>query len=97
MPTRVSPFDWTDRGIGNVGDTHQRYEGSQRLRDGHGARLERIYRKVGLYYLVATAEASDEESITAFVLEVACAGNIRTTTLRARDQEKMSGIIRRFG
>ncbi len=97
MPTFVSLFNWTDQGIRNVRDTVQRYEGSKELQDKHGVRLEGIYWTVGPYDLVAIAEAPDAESITAFLLELASAGNLRTTTLRAYDREEMSGIIQRLG
>jgi len=46
---------------------------------------------------VAIAEASEEESITAFLLELASAGNLRTTTLRAYEHEEMSEILERLG
>jgi uncharacterized protein with GYD domain len=97
MPTYVSLFNWTDQGIRNVRDTVQRYERSQELQDKHGVSLEEIYWTVGSYDLVAIAEAPDEESITAFVLELASAGNLRTTTLRAYNRDEMSGILERLG
>jgi uncharacterized protein with GYD domain len=97
MPMYVSLFNWTDQGIRNVKDSVQRYERSQVLQDKHGVRLEQIYWTVGPYDLVAIAEASEEESITAFLLELASAGNLRTTTLRAYDREEMSGILDRLG
>ena len=78
-------------------DTVQRYERSQDLQDKHGVRLEHIYWTVGHHDLVAVAEASDEESITAFFLELASAGNLRTIMLRAYDRDEMSGILGRFG
>jgi len=97
MPTYVSLFNWTDQGIRNVRDTVQRYERSQEQQDKHGVSLQQIYWTVGPYDIVVIAEAPDEESITAFLLELASAGNLRTTTLRAYDREEMSGIIQRLG
>jgi uncharacterized protein with GYD domain len=97
MPTYISLFNWTDQGIRNVRDTVQRYERSQDMQDKHGVRLENIYWTIGPYDLVVIAEASDEESITAFLLELASAGNLRTTTLRAYDRDEMSGILERLG
>ncbi len=47
MPTYVSLFNWTDRGIRNVRDTMQRYERFKELQDKHGVRLEGIYWTVG--------------------------------------------------
>ena len=97
MPTYVSLFNWTDQGIRNVRDTVQRYERSQELQDKHGVTLEHINWTVGPHDLVVIAEASDEESITAFFLELASSGNLRTTTLRAYDRDEMSGILGRLG
>ena len=56
-----------------------------------------VYWTVGPYDLVCLIEAPDDESATAFLLEVSSAGNIRTTTLRAYDREEMSGILERLG
>ena len=97
MATYLVLFNWTDQGIRNVRDTVQRYERSQELQDKHGVRLEQIYWTVGPYDMVSIAEASDEESISAFLLELASAGNLRTTTLRAYDRDEMSGILERLG
>ncbi len=97
MPTYISLFNWTDQGIRNVRDTVQRYERSQELQDKHGVRLENIYWTVGPYDIVATIEAPDDESATAFLLELGSLGNIRTTTLRAYDRDQMSSILGRLG
>ena len=97
MATYLVLFNWTDQGIRNVRDTVQRYERSQELQDKHGVRLENIYWTVGPYDMVSIAEASEEESITAFLLELASAGNLRTTTLRAYGRDEMSGILERLG
>ena len=97
MPSYVFLSNWTDQGIRNVRDTVQRYDRTLELQDKHGVRVEHIYWTVGPYDIVGIAEASDEESITAFLLELASAGNLRTTTLRAYDREEMSGIIERMG
>ncbi len=97
MPTYVTLLNWTDQGIRNVRDTVDRFERFAELADKHGGRLEQTYWTVGPYDIVAVAEASDEESITAFLLELASAGNLRTTTLRAYDREEMSGILERLG
>jgi uncharacterized protein with GYD domain len=43
------------------------------------------------------SEFSDDESATAFALELGAAGNIRTTTMRAFGQDEMSAIIARTG
>ena len=97
MPTYVSLINWTDQGIRNVRDTMERADRSNELADRHGVRLEQLYWTVGPHDLVSIAEAPDEESIIAFLLELSSAGNVRTTTLRAYNREEMSRIIERLG
>ena len=63
----------------------------------YGVSHEQIYWTVGPYDMVFIAQAPDEESITAYLLEVASAGNLRTITLRGYNREEMSGILERIG
>ena len=97
MPTYISLFNFTDQGIRNVRDTADRYDRSKELAQKHGVRFEPVYWTVGPYDIVAIAEAPDEESVSAFFLELSSAGNLRTTTLRAYDREEMSSILQRLG
>ena len=97
MATFISLVNWTDQGIRNVKDTIQRYQSGEELANKHGVSNEHIYWTVGTYDMVFIAEAADVESITAYLLEVGSAGNIRTTTLRAYNREEMNQILQRFG
>ena len=97
MPTYVSLLNWTDQGIENVADTVTRYERAAELANRHGVRIEQIYWTVGPYDIVLIAEAPDEESFTAYLLELGSAGNVRTTTLRAHNRDEMSSILERLG
>jgi uncharacterized protein with GYD domain len=97
MPTYVSLVNWTDQGIRNVRDTMERSQRTEELAQKYNVRIEQIYWTVGPHDIVIIAEASDDESATAFLLELGSAGNVRTTTLRAYSREEMSGIIERIG
>ena len=97
MPTYISLLNFTDQGIRTVRDTLDRTARATELAEKHGARLVQTYWTVGAYDLVAVLEAPDDESVTAFVLEVGSAGNVRTSTLRAYNREEMAGIIQRIG
>jgi uncharacterized protein with GYD domain len=97
MPTYVVLMNWTDQGIRNVRDTVNRREQADALAQKHGATLEQVYWTVGPYDIVSVLEAPDDESVTAVLLELGTAGNLRTTTLRAYDREQMSGILQRLG
>jgi uncharacterized protein with GYD domain len=97
MPTYVALVNWTDQGIKNVRETVERAGAGAGLAQKHGGSLEQIYWTVGPYDIVAILEAPDDESATAFAIELGSAGNVRTTTLRAYDSEEMSGILERLG
>ena len=46
--------------------------------------------------LLTVFEAPDDEALSAHLLEIGSLGNVRTTTLRAYDEEQMSGILQRL-
>ena len=97
MPHYVLLVNWTDQGIKNVKGTVERTDDVAKLAEKHGGRLVQSYWTVGPYDLVAIGEAPDDESATAFALELGLVGNVRTTTMRAYDREQMSGIVQRLG
>ncbi len=97
MPHYVVLANWTEQGIRNVKGTVERTGDVARLAEKHGGRLVQSYWTVGPYDLVGIAEAPDDESASAFALELSSSGNIRTTTMRAYDREEMSGILGRLG
>lgn len=97
MPTYVALINWTDQGIGNVSDTLQRADGADQLGEKHGVQPEHLYRTVGPYDLVGVLEAPDQESVSAFALELGASESVRTNILRAYEREEMSGIVERLG
>jgi uncharacterized protein with GYD domain len=97
MPHYVLLVNWTDQGIRNVKGTVERTDDVAKLAEKHGGRLVQSYWTVGPYDLVAIGEAPDDESASAFALELGLVGNVRTTTMRAYDREQMSGIVQRLG
>jgi uncharacterized protein with GYD domain len=97
MPTYVTLMNWTDQGVSNVRDTVHRRGQADELAHKHGATIEEVYWTVGPYDIVTIVQAPDDESVTAMLLELGSAGNLRTTTLRAYGSDQMSGIIQRLG
>ena len=96
MPTYISLLNFTDEGIRSVKETIQRGDSAAEIAQKHGGSLQ-LYWTVGPYDLVGIIEAPDDESATAFLLEAASRGNVRSTTLRAYDREEMSSILGRLG
>jgi uncharacterized protein with GYD domain len=97
MPTYAVLLNWTEQGIRNVRETIKRTDSGAQLAEKHRLKLERVYWTVGPYDMVAIFEAPDDEAISAHLLEIGSLGNVRTITLRAYDEEEMSGILQRLG
>jgi uncharacterized protein with GYD domain len=97
MPTYVVLVSFTDQGIRNVKQTIERTDHGGELAEKHGLKLKQAYWTVGAYDMVTVFEAPDDEAISAHLLEIGSLGNIRTTTLRAYDEQEMSGILQRLG
>ena len=98
MPHYVVLFDWTNQGVRSARDTVDRVSSATRLaQNKYGVTIEQVYWTVGAHDLVAFMEASDVESLSAFLLELGSVGNVRSTTMRALDRDEMSQILGRVG
>ena len=97
MPRYVVLVNWTDQGIRNVKQTIERTDHGGDIAEKHGLKLEQAYWTAGAYDMVAVFEAPDDEAISAHLLEIGSLGNVRTTTLRAYDEQEIAGILRRLG
>ncbi len=96
MPRYVVLVNWTEQGVRNVKETLQRTDSGSELAEKHGLKLEQAYWTVGPYDMVTIFEAPDDEALSAHLLEIGSLGNVRTTTLRAYNEEEMSGILQRL-
>jgi uncharacterized protein with GYD domain len=97
MPRYVVLANWTDQGIRNVEHTTERMDHGGEIAQKHGLELEQAYWTVGPYDMLTVFEAPDDEALSAYLLEIGSSGNVRTTTLRAYEEEEMLGILRRLG
>ena len=97
MPKYVILLNWTDQGIANVKDTVNRYQAAKQLVESKGGSFEAIYWTLGPYDLVAISDVPDEETGTAINLQLGATGNLRTLTMRAFDEDEMTGIIGKMG
>jgi uncharacterized protein with GYD domain len=97
MPRYIALMNWTEQEIRNASETVHRRDQADALAEKHGGRFEQVYWTVGPYDIVVIIEAPDDESVTAMLLELSSAGNLRTTTLRACYHDEMSGILQRLG
>jgi uncharacterized protein with GYD domain len=97
MPRYVVLANWTDQSIRDVKHTTERMDHGGEIAEKHGLKLEQAYWTVGPYDMLSILEASEDEALSAYLLEIVSSGNVRTTTLRAYEEQEMSGILRRLG
>lgn len=97
MPTYVTLANFTDQGIRNYSDTTKRAKAFQELVEEMGGEVKNLMWTMGIYDVVAITELPDDETATAAALKISSLGNVRTTTLRGFDMEKIDSIIERAG
>ena len=86
MARYIVLFDWTDQGVRNAKDSVKRVGQARDAFQKQGVTIEQIYWTLGSHDLVAVMNAPDGETFAAALLQLAGAGNVRTTTLRAFDE-----------
>jgi uncharacterized protein with GYD domain len=92
MATYVVLFNWTDQGIKKYKDSPGRVEDARAAMAKQGVQIRDIYWTLGAHDLVATVEARDDETLSAALLQLAAAGNVRSTTLRAFSRDEFTRL-----
>lgn len=93
MANFISLVNFTEQGIRNVKESPARAEAFIKMAESLGVKVKGIHWTVGAYDLVVATEGSDE-AVTAALLKVGAAGNVRTQTLRAYDANEFSKILK---
>jgi uncharacterized protein with GYD domain len=88
MATYLSLFNWTDQGIRTVKDSPKRLEATRKALKKLGGELKAFYMLQGHYDGVLIFDLPNEDAMTKFLLTTGSAGNVRTTTLRAFNEEE---------
>jgi uncharacterized protein with GYD domain len=96
MANYVVLINWTEQGLGSFKDSPSRVDAFNDQMSGLAA-VKSIYWTIGPYDIVAIIEAPDDESITAALLQLGAAGNVRTTTLRAFDRAEFEALVQKAG
>jgi uncharacterized protein with GYD domain len=86
-------LNWTDQGVKNAKETVKRAAQARQLFEKSKSHMIEIYWTLGSYDLVCTAEAPDDETLTAIAIKLASLGNVKTTTLRAFNESEMEKIL----
>ena len=93
MATYVTLYKFTDQGIKTIKDTTKRVEAARKAAKEVGSTLKEVLWLQGEYDIIVITEAEDEIAATAFGLNIAKQGNVRSTTLRAFTAAEMEKIL----
>ena len=97
MARYIVLMDWTDQGIRTAKDSVKRSSQAREAFQKQGVTIEQLYWTLGSHDLVAVLNAPDGETFAAVLLQLAAAGNLRTTTLRAFDEGEFGAILAKLG
>jgi uncharacterized protein with GYD domain len=93
MPKYVALVNWTEQGVKNVKETVNRSHQVREMFQGMGVTLEQLYWTAGHYDIVVVLDGPDDQTVSAALLTASKAGNFRTETLRAFDEQEMQQIL----
>jgi uncharacterized protein with GYD domain len=94
MAISVGLINWTDQGIRNIKDAPQRNRAFRELCQKEGVQIRDLLYTIGPYNMVVVLEGS-EEALGTVMLTVQKRGNVRSTSMRALDQETFMRILER--
>jgi uncharacterized protein with GYD domain len=97
MATYVALLNWTEKGLKDFKDSTKRAAAAREGMQKAGVTLKEIYWTIGAYDVVTIMEAADDETVTAALLQLGAAGNVRTTTMRAFSSGEFDAIVSRAG
>jgi uncharacterized protein with GYD domain len=93
MAIYIALVNFTDQGVRHIRQTTERAKALVQAASNLGVRIKDIYWTMGAFDAVFTAEAPDDETITAFALSIGALGNIRTQTMRAFSANEIANIL----
>lgn len=94
MAAYVILMNLTDQGVKDIKNAPKRMAEAVNSVEAAGGKLLCFYVTMGAYDYVAVAEGPGDEVAMAQLLALGMGGNVRTTTLRAFNQEEFEKILK---
>jgi uncharacterized protein with GYD domain len=85
--------NWTEQGIKNVKESPQRLDAAKALAKKLGGELTKFYMTTGAYDMIVHVNLPADDAAAKFALTLGKAGNVRTTTLKAFNEDTYRAII----
>ncbi len=92
MPTYITLLNWTEQGMARIKASSKRLDAGRKAFKKAGCELKDVYLTMGPYDLVCVIEAPDGETAAKAVLSLGAAGNVRTLTLPAFNEDEYRKI-----
>lgn len=93
MPTYITLYRYTPKGVGNIKDGPSRLEAAKKALEAAGGKMIGFYLTMGRYDLIAISEMPDDKTAAKLALTLASQGNVSSETLRAYDEDEFREII----
>jgi uncharacterized protein with GYD domain len=93
MPTYITLFQWTQKGIENIKDSPKRLDRAKEAVKAAGGKMQAFYLTMGQYDGVTISEAPSDEVFAKTMLALASVGSIKTQTLRAFTEEEYRKLV----
>jgi uncharacterized protein with GYD domain len=85
--------NYTDQAIRNMKEMPSRRAAAQEKARKLGVEIKAAYLALGIYDFIIHLEAKDEEAVAKFVLSLASAGALRTTTIKIFSEAEFDRIV----
>src|SRR5262249_42074641 len=93
MPMYMLLCNFTEQGVRNIKDAPKRRAAGREAAKKIGVEVKTSYLAMGTYDLIIHLEAKDEETLARYVLSLASAGNLRTTTVPIMSEAQFDKIV----
>src|SRR5438046_9062943 len=93
MAMYIGLIQFTEQGIRNIKDTAKRGEAAIAEAEKMGMKIVEEFWTMGAYDVVVLFEAPDDETMSAFTLQIGALGNVKSQTLRAFRRNEMEAIL----
>ena len=97
MPAYIGFGDWTEQGMGAIGESPQRLDAAKRQLEEMGGRFVAFWMTMGEHDMVLVYETPDDAVAARFTLVLNGLGAVRTKTMKAFPEAAYRGIMASLG
>ena len=94
MPRYVALVSFTEQGVRDIKNSLKRADRFKKLAAKHKVKVREIHWTMGKYDILVTFDAPSDAALSAFTLENASLGNVRTETFRAYTRDEFADILK---